>query len=221
MLSIVATPIGNLEDITLRAIRTLKEADFILAEDTRHAKILLNKYEITTHVISFHAHTNDAQREKFIEMLKEGKNLALISDAGTPGISDPGYVLIRDAVAENIKIDVIPGPSAVITAVVASGLPANRFIYLGFLPLKKGRQTLLQSLAESEFTIVLYEAPHRIEKTLSQLLEFLGDREIAVCREMTKMFAEIFRGTTQQAIAHFKQKKPRGEFTLVIGPMNY
>jgi len=218
MLHIVSTPIGNLEDMTLRAIRTLKEADFIVAEDTRHAKILLNKYEITTPLLSFHAHTTPAQLEQVLERLGRGENLALISDAGTPGISDPGYVLIRDAIARGITIEVIPGASALLTALVGSGLPANRFLYLGFLPLKKGRQTLLKSLAELPYTVVIYEAPHRIEKTLSQLHEFLGNRRISVGRELTKKFEENFRGTLEEAREHFKAKKPKGEFTLVIGP---
>jgi 16S rRNA (cytidine1402-2'-O)-methyltransferase len=217
MLSIVSTPIGNLEDITLRAIRTLREADFVVAEDTRHSGILLKKYDIATPMLSFHSHSPESQLQKLIQLLKEGKNLALISDAGTPGISDPGYLLIKNAIENNIPLTVIPGPSAVITAVVASGLPCHRFFYLGYLPLKKGRKKLLAELKEIPYTIVFYEAPHRLLKTLKELQETLGaERKVAICREMTKMFEEVFRGTLMDATAHFESKKPRGEFTIVI-----
>lgn len=217
MLYVVATPIGNLEDITLRAIRILKEADFVVAEDTRHSGILLKHFEIATPQLSFHSHSPEAQVDKLIYMLAEGKNLALISDAGTPGISDPGYVLIKSAIERNIPITVIPGPSAVITAVVASGLPAHRFLYLGFLPIKKGRKKMIAGLKENTHTIVFYEAPHRILRTLQEFHAELGDRKVAVCREMTKMFEEVFRGKLSEAIAHFEKKKPRGEFTVVVG----
>ncbi len=217
MLSVVATPIGNLEDITLRAIRTLKEADFVVAEDTRRSGILLQKYEIKTPQLSFHSHSPDAQLQKLVQLLKEGKNLALISDAGTPGISDPGYLLIKSAIENDIAITAIPGPSAVIAAVVTSGLPCHRFLYLGYLPLKKGRKKLIASLKENPYTVVFYEAPHRIIRTLEEILEILGDRQIAVCRELTKIFEEIFRGRIAEALAHFKFKKPRGEFTIVLG----
>ncbi len=217
MLSVVATPIGNLEDITLRAIRTLREADFVVAEDTRHSGILLQKYEIKTKQLSFHSHSPEDQLHKLIALLQEGKNLALISDAGTPGISDPGFLLIKTAVAQNIPVTVIPGPSAVITAVVASGLPCHRFLYLGYLPLKKGRKKLIESLKENPYTVVFYEAPHRIVRTLEEVLAILGDRQIAVCRELTKVFEETFRGRLTEAITYFKSKKPRGEFTVVLG----
>lgn len=218
MLFIIATPIGNLEDITLRAIRTLKEADFVVAEDTRHSGILLKKYDIATPPLSFHSHSPESQLQKLIALLKEGKNLALISDAGTPGISDPGYLLIKNAIENNIPVTAIPGPSAVITAVVASGLPCHRFLYLGYLPLKKGRKKMLAELRENPYTAVFYEAPHRLMKTFGELEEALGsDRRVAICREMTKVFEEIFRGTLAEAKAHFESKKPRGEFTIVIG----
>lgn len=216
MLFVVATPIGNLEDITLRAIRTLKEADFVVAEDTRHSGILLQKYEIKTPQLSFHSHSPEAQLQKLVQLLKEGKNLALISDAGTPGISDPGYLLIKSAIENNIPLTVIPGPSAAITGVVGSGLPSHRFLYLGYLPLKKGRKKLIESLKENPYTIVFYEAPHRIIRTLEEILAILGDRQIAVCRELTKVFEEIFRGGITEALTHFKSKKPRGEFTIVL-----
>lgn len=218
MLYIVSTPIGNLEDITLRGLRILKEVDYIAAEDTRHSRILLNKYEITTPLFSFHSHSNEAQIQKIAALLRDGKNIALISDAGTPGISDPGYVLIQKAIENNIQITPIPGPSAVITALAASGLPTYRFLYLGYLPLKKGRKKLLASLTENPYTIVFYEAPHRLIKTLNQILEIIGDRNVAICREMTKVFEEIFRGRVSEAISHFGSKPPRGEFTIVLGP---
>lgn len=217
MLSIVSTPIGNLEDITLRAIRMLKEADFVVAEDTRHSGILLKKYDIATPLLSFHSHSPESQLQKILTLLRDGKNLALISDAGTPGISDPGYLLIKSAIENNIPLTVIPGPSAVITAVVASGLPCHKFLYLGYLPLKKGRKKLIASLKEIPYTVVFYEAPHRLMRTLEELKEMLGaERRVAICREMTKMFEEVFRGTLAQARAHFELKKPRGEFTIVI-----
>lgn len=217
MLSIVATPIGNMEDITLRAIRTLKEADFVVAEDTRHTGHLLKKYEISTPMISFHSNSSEEQYNHIIRLLKDGKNLAVVSDAGTPGISDPGFLLIRGAIEEKIVVTSIPGPSAVITALTLSGLPCHRFIYLGFLPLKKGRKTMIASLKDIEHTIVIYEAPHRLRRTLQELYEMLGNRPIAVCREMTKMFEEAVRGRLEDAIAHFTAKNPKGEFTLVIG----
>lgn len=218
MLYIVATPIGNLEDITLRALRILKEADYIAAEDTRHSHILLQKYGIKTPMLSFHSHSKEANIQHIVSLLMEGKDLALISDAGTPGISDPGYILIKKAIENNIPVTAIPGPSAAITAATISGLPINRFLYLGYLPLKKGRQKLLAWMKEIPFSIVFYEAPHRIVKTLHEIETHLGNRKIAMCREMTKMFEEIFRGTANEAINHFQKKKPRGEFTIVIGP---
>lgn len=216
MLYIVSTPIGNLEDITLRAIRTLKEADYIAAEDTRHARILLNKYEITGPLLSFHSHSSDFKTTKIIDILKEGKSVALISDAGTPGISDPAYGLIRAAIESDIKISPIPGASAVLSALVMSGLPMHHFLYLGFIPLKKGRQTLLKKLADEENTIVIYESPHRVLKTLNDLHTYLGDKNIAVCREITKIYEEAFRGKISDAIKHFEKQKPKGEFVFVI-----
>jgi len=218
MLYIVSTPIGNLEDITLRAIRTLKEADFIAAEDTRHSGILLKKYEIDTQMLSYHSYSGDAKLEKILGLLREGKDVALISDAGTPGISDPAYGLIRAAIDEGIKVSPIPGASSALAALVMSGIGMHHFLYLGFLPLKKGRQTLLKSLADEKRTIVLFEAPHRILKTLGDLKEYLGaERSIAVCREITKIYEEAFRGTVEEAISHFTTNKPKGEFVLVIG----
>jgi len=216
MLYIVSTPIGNLEDMTFRAVKTLKESDLIAAEDTRHTPVLLKKYGIETPLTSFHSYSSDDKLEKIVEMLKDGKNISLVSDAGTPGISDPAYTLIRRAVDEGIKIIPIPGASSLLAAVVVSGMPMDKFLYLGFLPLKKGRQTLLNSLKEEQRTIVIFEAPHRILRTLEDLLKYLGDREIAVCRELTKMYEEILRVPISEAISHFKKKNPKGEFVLVV-----
>jgi len=216
MLYIVSTPIGNLEDITLRALRTLKEVDYVAAEDTRHVQILLNKYEIKVPTISYHSYSNDTKLEQLIAILKEGKSVALVSDAGTPGISDPAYTLIRRAIEEGIRIIPIPGASSLLSAIVMSGLAMHQFLYLGFLPVKKGRQTLLKALEEEKRTIVIFESPHRILRTLSDLLKFLGDRNIAVCREMTKIYEEALRMKISEALEHFKTKAPKGEFVLVI-----
>lgn len=217
MLYIVSTPIGNLEDITVRAIRVLKEVDCIAAEDTRHTKILLNNYEIDTPTLSYHSHSDKRKIEQIIDKLKEGQSIALVSDAGTPGISDPAYSLIQRAIEEDIQIVPIPGASSLLAALVMSGKRMNHFLYLGFLPLKKGRQTLLKSLAEEKRTIVIFESPHRILKTLSDILQYLGDREISICREITKIYEETLRMKVSEAIEHFNSKKPKGEFVLVIG----
>lgn len=216
MLYIVSTPIGNLEDMTIRAIETLKKADFIAAEDTRQTQKLLQKYEIKTRTLSFHSYSSDAKLEKIIDLLKEGKEIALVSDAGTPGISDPAYSLIRRAIEENIRIIPIPGASSLLAAIVTSGLPMDKFVYLGFLPLKKGRQTLLKSLAEEPRTLVIFESPHRILRTLNDLREYLGDRDVAVCRELTKIYEEILRMPISKAIEHFEKIAPKGEFVLVV-----
>lgn len=216
MLYIVATPIGNLEDITLRALRTLKEVDYVAAEDTRHSKILLNHHQIDTPLLSYHSHSSDTKAQKIVDLLLEGKNVALISDAGTPGISDPAYRLVNLAIENNIQIVPIPGPSALLAALNISGLPMDKFLYIGFPPLKKGRQTLFQSLAEEPRTIVLFESPHRLLKTLNQLNEFLPDRQIAVCRELTKIHEEALRTSVPEAIEHFTKTKPKGEIVIVI-----
>jgi len=227
MLYIVATPIGNLEDMTYRAVRTLKEVDVILAEDTRTSGVLLKHYEISTKMTSFHSYTTQAKLEHLIRELQgdgssQPKNMALISDAGTPGISDPAYVLVNAAIKAGIKVIPVPGASAFLTALSASGAMTHRFKYLGFLPLKKGRKTLFEELAyeltetKNPSTIVMYESPKRVIKTLSQIQEYLGERHIIVARELTKKFEEFVRGTTSEVIEHFTKKTPKGEFVIVI-----
>jgi 16S rRNA (cytidine1402-2'-O)-methyltransferase len=218
MLYIVSTPIGNLEDMTHRAVRILKEVDYIAAEDTRHSRILLDHYEIKTPMVSFHSHSGRAKVDKIIDMLSNGKDVALISDAGTPGISDPGYVLIRAALDAGFEVSPIPGPTALCAALVVSGLPMDKFLYLGFLPLKKGRQTLFTSLKDEKRTVVFYESPHRIMKTLGQLREVLGDeRPVAVCKELTKKFERVFRGTLGSVVEEMEQASTKGEWVVVLG----
>jgi 16S rRNA (cytidine1402-2'-O)-methyltransferase len=213
-LYVVATPIGNLEDISLRALRTLGEVKLIAAEDTRRTRQLLVKYEIKTPVTSYHEHNKWAKLDYILGCLEEG-DVALVSDAGMPGISDPGYELILAANRRGIPVVPIPGPSVVITALAVSGLPTERFIYIGFLPHRAGsRRRLLESVADEYGTIVVLESPHRLRAALDDILLVLGDRKVAVCRELTKIHEEVFRGTISQAIDHFTQ--PKGEFTLVI-----
>jgi len=213
-LYIVATPIGNLEDISLRAVRTLREVKLIAAEDTRRTKQLLVTYDIKTPVTSYHEHNKWTKLEYILGCL-EGGDVALVCNAGMPGISDPGYELILAANRRGIPVVPIPGPSVVTTALVVSGLPTDRFIYIGFLPHKAGsRRRFLQSVADESGTIVILESPHRLRTALNDILLVLGDRKVAVCRELTKIHEEVFRGTISQAIEHFTQ--PRGEFTLVI-----
>ncbi|MBD3327931.1 16S rRNA (cytidine(1402)-2'-O)-methyltransferase [Candidatus Peregrinibacteria bacterium] len=218
MLYIVATPIGNLEDITFRAVNVLKSVDLIAAEDTRHAGILLKKYEITTPVKSFHAHSDERRLNEMISYMREGKSVALISDAGTPGISDPGYVLIRRAIEEGFKVVPIPGPAAFLTALMAGGAPTNQFLYLGFIPAKKGRQKFFTPFFDTKHTIVFYESPHRLLKTLGQMAELMPKRNIVVARELTKIYEEFYRGTAEQALEHFSGAKIKGEFVIVVGP---
>jgi len=213
-LYVVATPIGNLEDISLRALRILREVKLIAAEDTRKTKQLLNTYDIKTHMTSYHEHNKLAKLDYILGYL-ESEDVALVSNAGMPVISDPGYELIVAANQRGIPVVPIPGASTVTTALVVSGLPTEQFIYLGFLPRKtNGRRRLLESVADEPSTIVVLEAPHRLLAALNDILLILGDREIAVCRELTKIHEEVFRGTISQAIEHFTE--PRGEFTLVI-----
>lgn len=217
-LFVVATPIGNLEDITFRAARVLAEADLIAAEDTRKTRILLTRYNINTPMTSYHKFNIKAKTDYLVSRLKEGKNIALVSDAGMPGISDPGYELIRGAVEKGIRIEPIPGPSAAITALAVSGLPTDRFIFEGFLPKKPGKKRkFLESLKSEARTTIIYESPYRLVKTLEEIKQILADREIAVCRELTKKFEEIVRGKAGEVLERFKQKGPKGEVVVVIG----
>ncbi len=214
ILYVVATPIGNLEDISLRALRVLREVRLIAAEDTRKTKRLLNAYGIQTPMTSYHEHNKKTKLDYILNYLKES-DVALVSEAGMPGVSDPGYELIGAATRTGIPVVPVPGPSAVITALVVSGLPTDRFLYLGFLPRRAGaRKQTLKSVAQESGTLLILEAPHRLQPTLNDLQLVLGDRQIAVCRELTKLHEEVFRGTISQAIARFTE--PRGEFTLVI-----
>ncbi len=216
-LYVVPTPIGNLEDITLRAIRILSEVDLILAEDTRVSRKLLGHYEIDTALESHHQNNEHATVSKQIEKMKQGLSLALISDAGTPAISDPGFLLVRETVKAGIEVDCLPGPTALIVALVNSGIPTERFVFEGFLPPKKGRQKRLQQISDEERTIVFYESPHKLNKTLAQLAELIEeDRTIAVCREMTKKFEETIRGTLKEVQQHFEENSPKGEFVIVL-----
>ncbi len=217
-LYLVPTPIGNLEDITLRALRILKEVDYILAEDTRQTGKLLAHYQISNTLKPFHAHNEHKTIQHIIEDLKSGKTIAQVSDAGTPGISDPGFLLARACQENEIQIDCLPGPTAFVPALVKSGFPCDEFSFIGFLPEKKGRQTALKSLAVETRTCILYESPHRLLKTLQQLLEFLGeDRPLSVSRELTKLFEETVNGTCKSVLEYFTNKPIKGEFVIVIG----
>jgi len=216
-LFIVPTPIGNLEDITLRAINTLKAVDLILAEDTRTSSFLLKHLDISKPLKSYHQHNEHKILEELITSLSSGKNIALISDAGTPGISDPGYLLIREAIVHNIQIISLPGATAFVPALVNSGLPCNEFSFYGFLPQKKGRQTRLKQLALEEKTFVLYESPFRLVKLLLELKEHLGNlRKACVCRELTKLFEETKRGTLDELITFYSSKTVKGEIVVVV-----
>ena len=216
-LYVVGTPIGNLEDITLRALRVLREVALIAAEDTRTAGKLLTRYDISTPLISYFEHNKLARQGRVLAALEMG-DVALISEAGMPGISDPGYELIRATLSAGASVVPIPGPSATLTALVVSGLPTDRFLYLGFLPRRRAeRRRLLQSVVTEPGTLLVFEAPHRLRAALDDLLDTLGDRPLAVCRELTKLHEEVWRGTTAEAVAHFAEQRPRGEFTLVIG----
>ncbi|NEW79214.1 MAG: 16S rRNA (cytidine(1402)-2'-O)-methyltransferase [Gelidibacter sp.] len=217
-LYLVPTPIGNLEDITLRAIRVLKEVDLILAEDTRTSGKLLKHYEISTHMHSHHMHNEHKTVANIVQRIKNGESIALISDAGTPGISDPGFLLARACVENGVEIECLPGATAFVPALVNSGLPNDKFVFEGFLPVKKGRQTRLIFLAEETRTIIFYESPHKLLKTLTNFAEFFGtDRPISVSRELTKLYEETLRGTVAEMIEHFTNKPPKGEFVVVVG----
>ena len=217
-LILVPTPIGNLEDITLRAIRTLKEADLIFAEDTRVTNKLLSHLEIKKPLQPFHSHNEHRSLESAIDTIKVNEMCVLVSDAGTPGVSDPGFLLVRACLENDIEVECLPGPAALIPALVASGLPCDKFVFEGFLPHKKGRQTRLKAIAEEERTTVLYESPHRLIKCLAQIVEFMGpDRQVCVARELTKMHEEFKRGTAKEVHEYYESKPPKGEIVIVIG----
>ena len=216
-LFVVGTPIGNLEDITHRAVSTLKSVDIILAEDTRNSKKLLNAHKIETKMISYHEHSSEKEIEKIIDLLLKGKDLALISDAGTPTISDPGYGLIRDCIKHDIIIVPIPGVSAITAAMSVSGLPSDSFTFIGFLPQKKGRLKKIEQLNNIENTVILFESPFRLEKTLNQLLDNLGNRPVVVGRELTKLYEEVIRGNLSEVIKYFSKSKVKGEIVIMIG----
>ena len=217
MLYLIPTPIGNLEDITLRAIRLLKEVDLILVEDTRVSIKLLKHYDIVTPIESFHMHNEHKKVHQIIENLKQGKNLAVISDAGTPGVSDPGFLLVRNALEVGVHVKCLPGPTALIPALVQSGISCERFIFEGFLPPKKGRKGRLEEMSLESKTIVLYESPHKLLKLLYQMIPIFGSqRKIVVVREISKLYESTFRGTIQEAKAFFEENIPKGEFVLVV-----
>jgi 16S rRNA (cytidine1402-2'-O)-methyltransferase len=214
---LVPTPIGNLKDITLRALEILKEVDVILAEDTRTTSRLLNHYQIQKPLSPYHQHNEHKILQHLIEQLLAGKKMAVVTDAGTPGISDPAFLLVRECIKNNIRVETLPGATAFVPALINSGLTTNRFVFEGFLPPKKGRHTLLTRLADEERTIILYESPMRLLKTLEELIEYFGpERQCCVSRELTKMFEENARGSLQEVQHHFKQKTVKGEIVIVI-----
>ena len=216
-LYLIPTPIGNLEDITLRALRILKEVNIVLAEDTRTSRKLFSHYDIDTNLAPFHMHNEHKVLQKWIDRIKSGETIALVSDAGTPAISDPGFLLVRECVKNDIEVDCLPGATAFVPALVNSGLPSDKFVFEGFLPVKKGRQTRLKLLSEEERTIVFYESPHRFVKTLSLFCEYFGeDRKVSVSREISKMFEETKRGSAKEVMEYFEQKKPKGEFVIIV-----
>ena len=221
-LYIIPTPIGNLEDITFRAVRLLKEVDAVLAEDTRTTGRLFLEYNIDNKLIPFHLNNEHKVVNRIVDELKSGLSFGIVSDAGTPGISDPGFLLVREALKENIEIECLPGATAFVPALVNSGFPTDKFVYEGFLPHKKGRQSRIEAIAEEERTVVLYESPHRLLKALKQFNEiFSGDRKIAVCREISKKFEETIRGSTTELLTHFENNPIKGEFVIVVSGKNY
>jgi 16S rRNA (cytidine1402-2'-O)-methyltransferase len=221
MLYIVPTPIGNLKDITLRALDVLKEVDLILAEDTRTSSHLLNHYQVTKPISPFHQHNEHKVLQHLIDQLASGKKMALVTDAGTPGISDPAFLLIRECIKNEIKVECLPGATAFVPALVNSGIPTNRFVFEGFIPLKKGRQTLLRSLVEEKRTMIFYESPMRLVKTLEEFIQFFGEeRQCCVSRELTKMFEENKRGMLKDVCDHFKKKNVKGEIVIILQGKN-
>lgn len=216
-LYLVPTSIGNLGDITLRALEVLKSVDAILAEDTRTSGVLLKHYNISKPLHSFHIFNEHQALQFIIARLKNGEQLALVSDAGTPGIADPGFLLVRECLKNNLRIECLPGPTALIPALINSGFACDRFVFEGFLPHKKGKQTTLKRLAEEDRTIIFYESPHRLVKTLEQMIEFFGnDRNVSVSRELTKLYEETFTGSLEESLAHFKSKDVKGEIVVVV-----
>lgn len=211
------TPVGNMEDMTFRAVRLLKEADLILCEDTRTSGILLKHYDIHRQLMAHHKFNEHGTSAGIVERLKGGQTICLITDAGTPGISDPGFFLVREAVAAGIEVQTLPGATAFVPALVSSGLPCDRFTFEGFLPQKKGRQTRLTQLSEETRTMIFYESPYRLVKTLQQLGEFFGqERQVSVCREISKIHEESVRGTIEEVVAHFTQTPPKGEIVIIV-----
>ena len=216
-LYVVPTPVGNMEDITLRALRTLKEVDVILAEDTRTSGMLLKHYDIQARLLSHHKFNEHQTSLGLARRIAAGENMALISDAGTPAISDPGFMLVRACVEEDVRVECLPGATAFVPALVTSALPCERFCFEGFLPQKKGRQTKLESLKDEDRTMIFYESPYRLVKTLQQFAEtYGGDRQVSVCREISKVHEESVRGTLEEVIAHFKEKEPKGEIVIIL-----
>jgi len=217
-LYIVPTPVGNMEDMTFRAVRVLKEVDLVLAEDTRTSGVLLKHYDIHNQLLSHHKFNEHGTSAGVVSRLQAGQNVALISDAGTPGISDPGFFLVREAVKAGVEVQCLPGATAFVPALVSSGLPCDRFCFEGFLPQKKGRQTKLAALADEPRTMIFYESPYRLLKTLQQFAEVFGpERPVSVCREISKIHEESVRGTLEEVIAHFQSVEPRGEIVIVLG----
>ena len=217
MLYLVPTPIGNLKDITLRALEVLKEVDLILAEDTRTSSHLLNHYQITKPISPYHQHNEHKIVQHLVDQLKSGKKIAVLTDAGTPGISDPAFLLVRECVKNDIKVECLPGSTAFVPALVNSGIPSNRFVFEGFIPVKKGRQTLLKQLAEEERTMIFYESPMRLVKTLENFIQYFGaERNCCVSRELTKIFEENKRGTLTEVCEYFRQKGVKGEIVIIV-----
>ncbi len=216
-LYLVPTPIGNLEDITLRALNVLQMVDLVLCEDTRTTRNLLNHYEIDKRCVAYHIFNEHERMDSFIAQIQANESVALVSDAGTPGISDPGFLLVRECVARGIEVECLPGATALVPALVQSGLPCDRFFFYGFLPHKKGKETLLHRFAEMEETVAFYESPHRLVKSLEKMVEIMGpDRQIAISKEISKIHAFTFRGTLAEAVAYFSQGEVKGEFVLVL-----
>ena len=218
ILYLVPTPVGNFEDITMRALRILREADLILAEDTRTSGNLLRHFDIKNAMLSYHTYNEHQTVESVVNRLRGGETVAVVSDAGTPGISDPGFLVAREAIRAGIEVITLPGATAMVPALVSSGLPCDRFCFEGFLPQKKGRQSRLKALATEPRTMVFYESPHRVVKALAQMIEVFGaERPVSVCREISKIHEESVRGTLAEALEHFQTNEPRGEFVIVVG----